>query len=381
MTHPYRYLRLLALLSLSCWSIAARAGEATEALQIAAKAYLLIDADSGQVLAEQKADEKVEPASLTKLMVAHIVFSELKAGRIKLTDTALVSEKAWRTAGSRTFLDVNSRVPIETLLLGTIVQSGNDATVTLAEHLAGSEAAFAVTMNQHAQQLGMKNSSFKNSSGLPDTDHYTTARDLALLTRSLIHDFADYYPWYSRKEFTYNKITQTNRNLLLYRDSSVDGVKTGHTESAGYCLIASAKRGEMRLISIVLGTKSEAARAQESLTLLNYGFRAFETHRLYEAKVRLATARLWKGESEELPLGLQEALYITIPRGQYSNLKANVNLSTPVMAPVDQNQTIGKVSISINGQPLVERPLVALQPVAEGSFMQRTIDNIKLWFE
>lgn len=381
MTHSYRYLLLLGLLTLSCWSIAARAGEPAEALQIAAKAYILIDADSGQVVAEQRADDKVEPASLTKLMVAHIVFSELKAGRLKLTDTALVSEKAWRTPGSRTFLDVNSRVSIETLLLGMIVQSGNDATVTLAEHLAGSEVAFAVTMNQHARQLGMLNSSFKNGSGLPDKDHYTSARDLALLTRSLIHDFAEYYPWYSRKEFTYNKITQTNRNLLLYRDSSVDGVKTGHTETAGYCLISSAKRGDMRLISVVLGTKSEAARAQESQTLLNYGFRAFETHRLYEANARLATARIWKGESEELPLGLQQALYVTIPRGQYPNLKANVNLPTPVMAPVEQAQALGNVVISMNGKPFVERTLIALQPVAAGSFMQRTVDNIKLWFE
>lgn len=348
---------------------------------IAAKAYILIDADSGHVLAEQNADNKIEPASLTKLMTGHVVFSELKAGRIKLTDMALVSEKAWRTPGSRTFLDVNSRVSIETLLLGMIVQSGNDATVTLAEHISGTEDAFAAAMTQHAKQLGMVNSLFKNSSGLPDPEHYSTARDLALLTRSIVHEFPEYYSLYSKKEFTYNNITQGNRNLLLYRDQSVDGVKTGHTESAGYCLIASAKRGDMRLISVVVGTKSENARAQESATLLNYGFRAYETHRLYEANTALAKARIWKGESEELALGLPEALYLTIPRGQYGNLKANMRLPTPIFAPTTQGQTIGSVVITLNGEPYTERPLIALQTVAEGSLAQRAIDDIKLWFE
>lgn len=371
----------LALCGLAVFFVTGARAADSDAPPIAAKAYILIDADSGHVLAEQNADNKVEPASLTKLMTGHVVFSELKAGRIKLTDTASVSEKAWRTPGSRTFLDVNSHVPIETLLLGMIVQSGNDATVTLAEHISGTEDAFAAAMTQHAQQLGMRNSSFKNSSGLPDPEHYSTARDLALLTRSIIHDFPEYYSWYSKKEFTYNNITQGNRNLLLYRDQSVDGVKTGHTESAGYCLIASAKRGDMRLISVVVGTKSESARAQESATLLNYGFRAFETHRLYEANAALAKTRIWKGESEELALGLPEALYITIPRGQYGNLKANMRLPTPIFAPATQGQTIGSVIISLSGEPYMERPLIALNAVAEGSLTQRTIDDIKLWFE
>ena len=371
----------LALCGIAVFFVTCARAADSDAPPIAAKAYILIDADSGHVLAEQNADNKVEPASLTKLMTGHVVFSELKAGRIKLTDTASVSEKAWRTPGSRTFLDVNSHVPIETLLLGMIVQSGNDATVTLAEHISGTEDAFAAAMTQHAQQLGMRNSSFKNSSGLPDPEHYSTARDLALLTRSIIHDFPEYYSWYSKKEFTYNNITQGNRNLLLYRDQSVDGVKTGHTESAGYCLIASAKRGDMRLISVVVGTKSESARAQESATLLNYGFRAFETHRLYEANAALAKTRIWKGESEELALGLPEALYITIPRGQYGNLKANMRLPTPIFAPATQGQTIGSVIISLSGEPYMERPLIALNAVAEGSLTQRTIDDIKLWFE
>jgi D-alanyl-D-alanine carboxypeptidase (penicillin-binding protein 5/6) len=348
---------------------------------VAAKAYLLMDFNSGQVLAESKGDERMEPASLTKLMTSYVIYKEIQSGRIKLNDMVTISERAWRMGGSRTFVPVGKQVSVEDLLKGMIVQSGNDATVALAEHVGGSEEVFVSMMNQEAKQLGLTGTHYVDSTGMPNPDHYTTAHDLATLTRAMIRDFPDHYALYSMREFTYNGITQRNRNKLLWRDKSVDGVKTGHTESAGYCLVASALQENMRLISVVLGTDSEEARADESQKLLSYGFRFFETHRLYNADQALSTVRVWKGEKESLPLGLQQELYITIPRGQYDKLNAAMKVQQSITAPVSKGTLYGSLNISLDGQTIVTKPLIALDTVAEGGFFQRAVDDIKLWFE
>lgn len=349
--------------------------------ELAARSYVLLDFRSAKILAEKNAYERIEPASLTKLMTAYIVFKELQKETIHLSDEVVISEKAWRMEGSRMFIEVNKRVTVEDLLKGVIIQSGNDATVALAEHVAGSEDAFAALMNHYAQTIGMTGTNFVNSAGMPDPQHYTTAYDLALLTRLLISEFPEYYKWYSTREFTYNSITQINRNKLLWRDESVDGVKTGHTESAGFCLIASALRDDMRLISVVLGTNSEDARAQQSQKILNYGFRFFETQRLYEASKELTTTHVWKGATSELPMGLAEDLYITIPRGRYNDLKATMNIDTNIIAPVNKNKSYGTVEITLDGESVAQRPLVALQDITEGSVLQRLTDEIKLFFK
>ncbi len=347
---------------------------------IAARAHILIDVHSQRVIAESHADERMEPASLTKLMTAYTVFKELAAGKLKLADQATISEKAWRTEGSRMFVKVNTQVSLEDLLKGMIIQSGNDASVALAEHVAGTEEGFAALMNQHAQELGMADSHFTNSTGLPDPELYVTAHDIALLTRAIILEFPDYYAWYSTKEFTYNNITQFNRNQLLWRDQGVDGVKTGHTDSAGFCLVASALRDGMRLISVVLGTKDEKARAQESLAILNYGFRFFETHRLYAAGQELYTLPVWKGAERTLRLGLNHDLYVTVPRGQYKNLSASMDMHARIIAPVAKNQSFGNVTVSLAGDMIAKPPLVALHEVAQGSLWRRLIDTIRLWW-
>ena len=349
--------------------------------EVAARSYILMDFSSGKILAEKNAYERIEPASLTKLMTAYIVFKELEKETIHESDEVVVSEKAWRMPGSRMFIEVNKHVSVKDLLKGMIVQSGNDATVALAEYVAGSEDAFVTLMNNYVEIIGMKGTHFKNSEGLPDPEHYTTAYDMAILTRLLISEFPEYYKLYSIREFTYNNITQPNRNLLLGRDESVDGVKTGHTESAGYCLVASALRDDMRLISVVIGTNSEEARAQQSEKILNYGFRFFETHRLYEANKQLTTAHVWKGNTDELPLGLQEDLYITIPRGQYDDLTETMNIDTNIIAPAKKNQSYGTVEVTLDGENVAQRPLIALRDIAEGGFFQRLTDEIKLFFQ
>lgn len=371
---------LIVCASLLAFSLRAAPLPVPAAPSVKAPSYLLIDFHSSEVLAEKEADSRVEPASITKLMTSYIVLREMRAGKIQLSDKVTVSEKAWRMVGSRMFIEVGNQVTIEELLKGMIIQSGNDASVALAEHVAGSEDAFAELMNYQAQQLGMTNSHFVNATGLPDPEHYMTARDIAKLAAALIRDFPTHYAWYAEKNYTYNGISQWNRNKLLWRDPSVDGVKTGHTESAGYCLVASAKRDQMRLISVVLGTDGEEARARESQTLLNYGFRFYETHRLYAANDPLAKARIWKGAAEELPLGLAQNLYVTIPRGSYKALKATMNLNTNIMAPAQKGQTYGTVNITLNDEPKVQLPLVALQDVAEGGFVQRIMDSVRLWF-
>ncbi len=372
---------IVLLVAFVLTATAARASIVPAAPDIDARGYILIDFHSGDVLAEKKADERMEPASLTKMMTAYILLDELARGKINLEDEVLISEKAWRMPGSRTFVEVGKRVPVEALLKGMIVQSGNDATVALAEYVAGGEDVFAAMMNQTAKKLGMSATHFVNSTGLPDPDHYSTPRDLATLARALIRDFPEHYAWYSIKKFKFNGIEQFNRNKLLWRDDSVDGLKTGHTESAGYCLVASAKRDAMRLISVVLGAKSENSRARESQKLLNYGFRFFETHRLYAPYKALTKVRVWKGEVEELPLGLARELYVTIPRGEYDNLKATMKLEPRITAPVNKGQRYGSVVVSLEDKTLAEAPLVALQDVPEGGLIQSLKDEILQLFE
>ena len=348
---------------------------------IGAKSYLLIDGNTGAELASLKPDERLAPASLTKLMSAYAVFRALQEGQIALDDPVTVSEKAWRTQGSRMFIEVGSRVSVEELLLGMIVQSGNDASVALAEHTAGTEEVFAQVMNQYAAQLGMNGSSFRNSTGLPDDNHYSTARDMAILARAIINEFPEYYEWYSVREYEYNDIKQQNRNALLWRDSSVDGMKTGHTDDAGYCLVSSASRDGMRIISVVLGTSSPKSRIDGSQALLNYGFRFFETRLLYRAGETVANARIWKAEKEMTPLGLPEDLYVTIPRGSFDKVESVLNMPATLLAPVAQGQPLAQLQVSLNGNELLNAPLRALEDNPDGSFWQRTRDGVKLWFE
>ncbi|MFV1972431.1 MAG: D-alanyl-D-alanine carboxypeptidase family protein [Thiohalobacterales bacterium] len=346
-----------------------------------AKAYILQDYDSQRIIAEKDSDQSIEPASITKLMTAYAVFTELKNGNINLEDKVTISEKAWRTPGSRMFIEVGKQVSVEDLLKGMIIQSGNDATVALAEYVAGSEETFAALMNRHAEELGLTGSHFMNSTGLPDSEHYMSARDIALLAGRLIREFPEYYQWYSQKEFTYNDITQYNRNKLLWRDESVDGVKTGHTDSAGYCLVTSAKQKDMRLISVVLGTDSENARANASQALLNYGFRFFETHKLYDGGNQLATSRIWKGDTESVSLGIDKPLYATIPRGQYRSLDASMTIDNRIIAPVAAGKPLGTVHVTLGETVIAEQELVALQAINEGSFWQRIMDEALLYFE
>jgi len=349
--------------------------------KVAARSYTLQDFHSGYVLDEQDANMRVEPASLTKMMTAYVVFKELGEGNIRPENQVRVSEKAWRMPGSRMFIEVDKHVSVDDLLKGMIIESGNDASVALAEHVAGSEDAFAQLMNQYAKRLGMTGTHFVNSTGLPDPEHYTTARDMATLARAMIRDFPQEYEWHAIKEFTYNGITQHNRNKLLWRDKSVDGIKTGHTESAGYCLAASAVRDDMRLIAVVMGTESENARAEETQKLFNYGFRFYETHTLYKRHDPVTQVRVWKGELENLSVGLAEDLYVTVPRGQYKNLQASMQMDGTVIAPVSQGQVLGTLRVSLGEQELVQREIVSLQDVPEGTLWRRLLDHVMLMFE
>ncbi len=348
---------------------------------IAASAYILKDFHTGKVLAENNADTKLAPASLTKIMTVYVIFNELANGHLHLDDTVTISERAWKTEGSRMFVELGNQVKIEDLLKGVIIQSGNDASVALAEHVGGNEETFAEMMNQHALRLGMINTHFKNSDGLPGPDHYTTARDLALLTSALIKEFPQYYPWFSQKEFTFNKITQQNRNKLLSRDDSVDGVKTGFTDDAGYCLVASALREDMRLISVVMGAKDANARANENQTLINYGFRFFESHRLYEGKKSLNEARVWKGANKTVSLGVAEDIYVTVPRRLYKDLKAVVVVDKKITAPIVEGAKLGSVKVTLNNEVLEEKNLLALQSVEQGNIFQRLSESAMMMLE
>ena len=349
--------------------------------QIQARAYYLMDFVSGQVLAASNENERLEPASLTKLMSAYAVFHALKDGRIKLADLVTISPHARAQEGSRMFVNVGTQVSVEDLIQGMIVQSGNDATVALAEHVAGSEPVFVDLMNQYAQKLGMSATHFENSPGMPHPEHYTTARDIGLLSAALIRDYPEYYKWYSQRKFTWNNITQPNRNGLLDRDPTVDGLKTGHTESAGYCLVSSAKRERMRLVSVVMGTSSMRAREDASAALLNYGFRFFETRRLFATGETVVSARVWKGEAEEASMGVIEDVYVTFPRGQENTLSAAADIPDPLLAPLSPSRTVGKLRILQNGQPIGTYALHPLAEVKEAGFFGRMIDDMKLWLK
>ena len=348
---------------------------------VGAKSYLLIDGRTGAELAAHDPDIQLAPASLTKIMTTYVVFSALRQGQISLEEEVTISEKAWRTEGSRMFIEVGTRVTVHELLMGLIVQSGNDAGIALAEHVAGSEGVFAEMMNQHAAALGMNSTHFRNATGLPAEGHVTTARDLAILARAIIAEFPEYYEWHAVREYSYNDIRQENRNSLLWRDDSVDGLKTGHTDDAGYCLVASAKRDNMRVISVVLGTSSTKARADGSQALLNYGFRFFETRLLFKAGEVVSTARIWKSANEVSQLGVLDDLYITVRRGAYDNLESQLNIPATIVAPLASGQPVADLSISLDGEEILREPLRALEDNPSGSFWQRTRDSVSLWFE
>jgi len=374
-------LTILALAFVALAPATAVRAQVPSAPELGATSYVLLDFHSGETIAEKQPDLRVEPASITKLMTSYVVFRELGKGQLDLDDKVLISEKAWRTGGSRMFVEVDTEVSVEDLLLGVIVQSGNDASVALAEHVAGSEEVFAQMMNAEAQRLGLDNTSYENATGLPAPEHYTSARDIAILARALIQEFPEYYRWYSQQEFTYNGITQQNRNLLLYRDQSVDGLKTGHTEAAGYCLATSALRDGMRLISVVMGTESENARATASQALLNYGFRFFETFKLYSAGEVISSTPVWKGELEEMRLGIAGDVFVTVPRGSQGSLSAEVLVPSKPIAPFEQGQQFGTLEISFDGEPRLQRPLVVLDEVPQAGWWGRTTDGIGLWFD
>ena len=348
---------------------------------IKAVSYLLIDFDSGEFLVEKNIDQKLAPASLAKIMTVYVVASELADGKISLEDEVRVSKKAWRTEGSRMFIEVDTTVKLRDLLLGVIVQSGNDASVALAEYIAGSEAAFADLMNIHARRLGMSNTHYVNSTGLPHPELYTTARDLAILARAYIADFPEMYQLNSVREFSFNDIRQPNRNKLLWRDQSVDGIKTGHTQAAGYCLVASARREGMRLISVVMGSEGVNARARASQALLNYGYRFYETQKLYGAGEPVTRAPIWKANAESIGLGLDQPLYLTLPRGQHEKLKPEFEIDKQIIAPVNQGEQKGRLHIMLADEKVATLPLISTEAVPVGSLLNRLKHSLYLLFK
>lgn len=347
---------------------------------LAATSYILVDANSGDVLVEHNADEVLPPASLTKMMTSFIVTEELAYGNIKEDDRTRISVKAWKSEGSRMFIREGTYVPVGDLLKGVIIQSGNDASVALAEHISGSEDAFVDVMNQYAASLGMVNTHFENATGLPSQEHRSTARDLSKLAKHIISDHKEYYHLYKEKKFKYNNIEQPNRNLLLFWDDRVDGLKTGHTEEAGFCLVSSGVDKGMRLIAVVMGAKSERARANESRKLLDYGFRYFESHKLYDAQETLQTHKVWLGQEDELALGVKDGAYITIPRGQKGNLDVQYSIDEVIKAPVIKGMEYGHMTVSLGDKVLMDKPLIALNEIKEAGFLSRLVDYIKLFF-
>ncbi|HTE41252.1 MAG TPA: D-alanyl-D-alanine carboxypeptidase family protein [Steroidobacteraceae bacterium] len=350
------------------------------------RGYLLLDFASGQTLAAKNENERLEPASLTKIMTAYAVFDALRSGSLKLTDTATISEHAWRsggavTEGSTSFLPINSMVPIEVLLRGMIVQSGNDASIALAERVAGSENAFAQLLNSYAQRLGLAGSHFENATGLPGPNHYTTARDMALLSIAIVRDFPQYYHYFAEKEYTYNGITQHNRNGLLLRDSSVDGLKTGHTEKAGYCLVTSAKRDSMRLVTVVMGTASIKQREDATSALLNYGFNFYESHKVLSQGQVLGSVRVWKGAANEVSLTVTRDVLVTLPRGRASQLKNELRIPASIIAPVVTNGSVGSVQITLEGKTLIAEPLHPTENIEGAGFFGRMVDSLRMTFE
>ncbi len=349
--------------------------------QLSANSFLLIDHISGEVLAEKNSNERIEPASLTKIMTAYLVATEIRQGTLLETDLAIISDAAQAMPGSRMFIEAGKTVSIGELLRGLIVQSGNDASVALAEHIAASEAGFVDMMNRMAETLGMQNTNYMNASGLPDPDHYTTASDLAIIARAMISDFPDHYKLYSQRDYTFNEIKQNNRNKLLWRDDTVDGMKTGHTQAAGYCLVASAVRNDMRLISIVLGTNSDKTRMAESQRLLNYGFRFFRTERIYSAGEVISEARIWMGTAEQIPLGVAEDLYVTLPRDLFDSLHSQIEVSDYIKAPTRIGEELGRSVLTADNQVIGEVPLLALQKIEEGGILLRMKHSIMRYFQ
>ena len=348
---------------------------------VAAKAHLLLDYYTGQVLSEQNADLRLEPASLTKIMTAYVVFDALKNGKIRMSDQVVISERAWKMGGSQMFIEVGKQVAVEDLLKGMVIQSGNDASVALAEHVAGSEDVFAGLMNRHAERLGMVNSHFTNASGLPDPALYTTARDLATLGAALVRDFPEYYPMHAMREFTFNNIVQQNRNRLLGLEAGVDGIKTGHTATAGYCLVVSGERENMRLVGVLMGAESEKVRTAEARKLLGFGFRFFEGQKLHAANVSLARTRVWKGEVKELDVGVASDLQVTVPRGQAGKVSETLEVNPRIVAPLRKGDTVGTVRVLFAGKELTSRPLVALRNVEQGGIVRRGLDAAWLWWK
>ena len=351
-----------------------------EAPRVAARGHVLMDADTLEILAEHNGDERLPPASLTKIMTSFVAAHELEAGRVALTDSVPISVNAWRTPGSRTFVREGTEVPLADLLRGIIIQSGNDASVAVAEYIAGAEDAFANMMNSHGESIGLTNSHFMNATGLPSPEQYSTARDMALLTRALIHRYPEHYAIYSERSFEYNDIEQPNRNRLLWRDRTVDGVKTGYTEAAGYCLVASAEREGMRLVSVVMGADSEGIRMRESQKLLAYGFRYFETRELYAPEVALKVSEVWYGQAEEVSMGVADAVRVTIPRGRYDDLEATLDLPRAIEAPIVAGQQLGELRVTLDDELVVMTPLIALEAVAEAGFFSRLVEGIALFF-
>jgi D-alanyl-D-alanine carboxypeptidase (penicillin-binding protein 5/6) len=353
---------------------------AVPAPAVAAKAWITVDVTSGQVVASSNADMKIEPASLTKIMTAYVAFNALKEKRITLDQQANVSQIAWKTRGSRMFIEPRKPVTVDELIKGVIIQSGNDASVALAEAVSGTESAFVSIMNEEARRMGMTNTVFMNTTGLPDPQHVTTVRDLATIARRMINDHPDYFPYYAMREFTYNKIKQSNRNRLLWADPSVDGMKTGHTDAAGYCLVATAKRGDRRVITVLVGSDSMATRAEESLKLLNWTFQNFETVKLFDQTHAAVDAQVWQGKVDFTKLGVSEPLWVTVPRGKASEVKPITQHPDPLFAPLAKDERVGTLTLMLGDKLLLTRPLLVLNPVERAGFVGRTVDSVRLWF-
>ena len=371
---------LFAFVLLSLVTVFVQAQTIPPPPQMPVRGYVLMDYQSGNLLADLKGEERMEPASITKLMAAYVIYQALASGKIRLDNQVTISEKAWRTPGSKMFIKVGSQVSVEDLLMGVVVQSGNDATVALAEYVAGSEETFAKLMNQEAERLSLTNSHFVNASGLPDPNHYMSARDIAVLTRAVIREFPEHYTRYSVRSFKYNNIEQQNRNRLMLQDPTVDGVKTGHTQSAGYCLVASAKRDDTRLISVVLGSERERDRFQASQTLLNYGFSFFESRKLYDADTAIVDPRIWKGQENRLPLGVIHPLYVTVPKGQAPQVSTTTTVQPRIVAPAQKGQAFGEIAVRLGEREVSKTPLVALREVPESGWFGRMVDAILLFF-
>ena len=381
MRNSYRLLQAVFAVFLTVFASFAQAQLAPTPPAVAARSWLLLDVGSSQVLASEHPDDRIEPASLTKLMTAYLVFAAMKQKTIAPTQQVPISPRAWKAQGSRMFIEPLKPVTVDELIHGVIIQSGNDACIALAELIAGSEDVFAQMMNREAQRLGMKNTHFMNSNGLPDPQHYTTARDLSILASAIIRDFPEYYPIYSQKEYTYNKITQANRNRLLYLDPTVDGMKTGHTDSAGYCLIATAKRGPRRLLSVVLGTASDAIRAQESQKLLNFGFQFYDSVEFYKKNQVVSQFRVWKGTENTVKAGFPYDFTLSLPKGMAARIKASLVSQQPLVAPIAQGARIGTLKLTLDDKPWAEYPVQAIEGVPLAGFFGRMWDTIRLWFQ